>query len=185
MITVSQGGATVSISGEMEAMLKRLVGRCETSTVRECRRIGEEVASEARASWYGSDGVTKRTGKSGQIRAVESIDLARGEVRVSVGSIDTRTAGKTAKPVPVYVHRPGRVSLIEVPVDRTRWMATTKSLRVPIAFAASGDPLYRIKVANPKASDGKFLLTETVKKPVRARIKAVAEAIARDTAHGK
>ena len=107
-------------------------------------------------------GVTKRTGLSGDIQVATTVDPGRGVVRVSVGSTDTRKAGKTSKPVVVYVHRPGRLSMIERKATHEDF-ASGKAKHSPKGQNLPGYGV--VRELNPKASDGKYLLAELVRKP--------------------
>jgi hypothetical protein len=182
MIRVTQGAVTVEIGGELESFVADLVRRTETAAVRSIRDAAEDVRAQAEGEWY--DRVQKRTGRTGQIATAEVIDVARGEVRVSVGSTDTRKTAKGGKPIPLYVHEPGRTSTVEVEVDRAVWIKTTKSLRVPIQFRG-GQPVYLVRRPNPKAGTGRYLVPTLIRKPMRDRVKAIAQDIAQGAARGK
>lgn len=181
-IRVTQGAATVVIGGELEDFVRGLVQRSETATIRALRESSDKVVRDAESAWYGPGGVQRRTGQSGDIDAVESVDVARGELRVSVGSTDDRRAGN--KPVPVFVHRPRRTSMLVVDCTPDEWYALPKSLRRPWRTGPSGKVAQRA-IANPKASDGKFLLQELVKGPMRKEVKRIAAELGEDIARGK
>ena len=178
-IRYTDGSVTVDLGGQLEDFVRGIVDRATTESLRTARRIAEEVRGDAAARWYGADGVTRKTGLSGQIRVVETVDLAKGEVRVSVGSADKRTSG--GKPVPVYVHRPGRLSEVRVPVSSREWFAAPKSARANFKAGPNDpkgtSPPYLFPL-NPKAADGKKLIDELLKKPLKARVKAAASELA-------
>jgi hypothetical protein len=171
----------VTLDGGLEDFVRGLVARTESAVIRQTREAAEEVARSARAAWYGPNGVTRKTGRSGQIVVRESIDISAGTITISVGSADTRTAGN--KPVPVYVHRPKRTSAIQVPCTPDEWYAAASSLRAPWRDGPVGRTPY-LYAPNPKASDGKHLLVETVKKPMKKRIRRISRDIAREVARG-
>lgn len=178
------GNAEVALDGRLEKLVDELVSRTETESLRVARELAEEVADSARRAWYGPGGVRKVTGKSGDIQVREIVNLDTGDVRVSVGSTDDRISG--GKPVPVFVRRPGRLSLVRQPVTREQWFATPKALRANFKSTRNDPPGTSppyIFVPNPDASDGKKQLNELVKKPTRKGIRKAArrlgEAISR------
>ncbi len=180
MIRVSDGGATVTVGGELEGILAGLVQRTETASVRRIREAAEEVRAQADRKWY--EHVRRETGRTGDIGTTETIDIGRGEIRVSVGSMDRRRAG--GREIPLYVHEPGRTATIEVPVDRKRWMQSSESLRVPIVVVG-GKPLYRVRVADPRAGTGRYLIPLLIRAPMKAKIKAIAAEIGQEISRGK
>ena len=184
-IRYTDGSVTVDLGGQLEDFVRGIVDRATTESLRTARRIAEEVRGDAAARWYGADGVTRKTGLSGQIRVVETVDLAKGEVRVSVGSADKRTSG--GKPVPVWVRRPGRLSVVRVPVSAREWFGAPESMRANFKAGPNDPPGTSppyLFAPNPKASDGKKPIDELVKKPVRKRMKASAEALGAAIAGG-
>ena len=179
---VTNGGVTVTLDGQLEAFVANLVARAQSVTIEQLRAAAEEVAAEARASWYGPNGVKRRTGQSGDIVATETVDVSRGEIRISVGSTDPRVAG--SKPVPVYVHRPTRTSTILVDVTPSEWYAAPESLRGPWRPGPTGKKVPQMHKPNPDASDGKHLLPVLVRAPMKKRAKAITAAIAKEVAGG-
>lgn len=172
----TNGSVTVSLSGEMEAFVDGLLKKAATASLVTARRLAEEVRDDAERQWYGVNGVRKVTGKSGNIQVTESVNIQTGEVRVSVGSADDRVSG--GKPVPVFIRRAGRLSLVKVEVSHDRYWKTPKSMRAnyhPIPGrdprTASGPFIYE---PNPKASDGRKMLNEFVKKPVKKAMRKAA-----------
>lgn len=87
----TDGGVTVTLSGELEAFVRRALEASAGEVVAIMEREAESIAATARAEWYGPTGVTRLTGKGGDIVAVTTVDTGKGEVRVTVGSTDTRT----------------------------------------------------------------------------------------------
>ena len=105
------------------------------------------------------------------------------EVRVSVGSADTSKA--------LYVHRPGVLSQAATEITKAEYDARKSKAGRSNAVAAGGvfkarkddkkygitkDRYYAVAM-NPKASDGKFLLTELIRKPMKLKIKSLGPAL--------
>lgn len=180
-LRVSSGIATVTLDGGLDRFVRGLIDRTETAVIRQTREAAVEVARDASAAWYGPNGVKRRTGRSGQIVVRETVNLTDGTITISVGSADTRTAGR--KPVPVYVHRPTRTSTIQVQVTPDEWYAAPQSMRAPWRPGPGGKVPY-LHRPNPKASDGKHLLGELVKKPMKKRIRRLSREIAKEVADG-
>lgn len=161
------GNVTVTLSGELEGFVTRLLDATQSETVKAARLAADEIATAARAAWYAPGSVERETGSSGDIRVVTTIEAARGEIRLSVGSTDRRTAG--GRPVPVYVHRPRATSTILKVVTPREYFAAPASMRGPWK-PIGGKRVPQIFVPNPGASDGKFLLQTLVRGPVKARV---------------
>ena len=104
-ITVRDGPATVTLTGDLEAWADAVIREATNGAVDVLRREMEIIAHAAEIQWYGAQGVTRRTGASGHMIVVTTLNLGRGTVRVSVGSADTRKRG--GAPLPNVVHRPG------------------------------------------------------------------------------
>lgn len=167
MTTVYRDGdVSVTLSGDLEGWVRRAVEQAAGGVLDVLEREAGEVASRAKADWYNQ--VEKETGLSGQIGVRTVIDVGRGEVRVSVGSTDDRTA-KNGKPLVVYVHRPRPDSLIRKKVDHRTYWDTPPQLRSKYPY---------ILTKNPLTSDGKFLVPELLRKPMKARIAGLGPAIA-------
>jgi hypothetical protein len=163
------GPVRVELDDGLEKLALSMLSAAEQETIAILRREAEEQASEARAAWYGPDGVTRKTGRSGDIVAVVTLDTGRAEIRASVGSTDTRSTG--GKPVAALVHRPGPLSIVTRPAKAADFQ-TGKAKHSPPGKRIPG---YGVVVEhNPKASDGKQLMTELVRKPYLRRIKLVS-----------
>jgi hypothetical protein len=160
------GGVTVTLSGDLLTGVDAAIRRAMGGALEVMETEAEAVARKARAAWYGADGVTRRTGKSGDIQPITTIDAAKQEVRVGVGSTDTRTAGR--KPVWVFVHRPAPTSAIQVEVGRAEYFATPDALKARYPF---------VWKPNPGASDGKNLMAVYIRAPIKAALPAVAAAV--------
>lgn len=169
----NDGGVTVTLDGGLDAFVRQALDAAGGEALTIVEELAEEVAAEAGAAWYGPDGVTKRTGKSGQIDVVETV--SPDEVRVSVGSLDLDKAK--------YVHRPGRLSTTVEEITKEVYETAKNRPGAALVFHARRDrpgitkgAYYRV-VHNPLAKDGKYLLSELVTKPARARLKASATAL--------
>jgi hypothetical protein len=119
----SDGMATVTLDGALAAFVRSALSSVERSARGVMEQHADELAATARREWYGPSGVDRETGKSGDIQVVTTIDASRGLVRVSIGSTDTRKAGKTSKPLAAFVHQPWGTSLRAKAVTREDWFA--------------------------------------------------------------
>jgi len=161
---VKTGDVSVSLDFDLEAFISVSVSRVSREIGETLLEQLEPVAIEAENQWYQQ--VDRKTGQSGQIAAV--LTYSPDSVRVDVGSLDSRTS-KTGKPVVVFVHRPSATSTILEPVSAQTYFDTDTVMRGKYPF---------IKRRNPKASDGKNLLTELVKKPVKAKKRSLIRLLA-------
>ena len=165
-----EGGASVTLSGDLDAWATQAMRDATGGAIDILTETLQPIASTASASWYSANGVQKVTGQSGRIEVVRTVDVAKGVVRVSVGSTDTRTAGKKGAPLPAFVHRPYAATTALKAVTREQFFAAPKSTRVGVAKkdndsigVKKGD--WMIRVVSPKASDGKTLLPIYVNRP--------------------
>ena len=165
-----EGGASVTLSGDLDAWAKQAMRDATGGAIDILIETLQPVASTASAGWYGAQGVQRVTGQSGRIEVVQTVDVAKGVVRVSVGSTDTRVAGKKNAPVPAFVHRPYAATTELKAVTREQFFAAPKSTRVGVAKkdndsirVKKGD--WIIRVVSSRASDGKTLLPIYVNKP--------------------
>lgn len=170
---------TVTLEGNLEAWVRQALTAAAGAVVEAMEEEAQMVADEARANWYSNDGVTRQTGKSGDIRVVTTVTPS--EVRVGIGSTDDRVNDK-GLPVALFVKRPGRLSLIRKAVDRDTWWGTAPAMRANYRPrragkaneadpAGSGPYIYE---PNPLANDGKTLMVEFVRKPMTARVKVLS-----------
>ncbi len=177
------GDFTVTIDGNVEEFARQALQAALGETVRLMEAEMQPIADQARAEWYGPQGVTRRTGQSGDIRVVTTIDTARDEVRVGIGSTDGREA--KGRYVAVFVHRPKSLSLIRKEVDNATWWATPEAMRANYRPRRKGkeneaDPPGSgpyIYVLNPLASDGKKLMEEHVRKPATLKLRNLSPAL--------
>jgi hypothetical protein len=165
-----EGGASVTLSGDLDAWATQAMRDATGGAIDILTETLQPVASTASTGWYGAQGVQRVTGQSGRIEVVSTIDVAKGVVRVSVGSTDTRVAGKKNAPVPAFVHRPYAATTELKAVTREQFFAAPKSTRVGVAKkdndsirVKKGD--WIIRVVTPRASDGKTLLPIYVNRP--------------------
>lgn len=162
-------GVTVTLGPELEQFVRRTLGAAERAAVEILEREGRAVAAAAERDWYAQ--VDRESGDSGEIRSVTTI--TERSVRVDVGSTDKRTV--KGKPVVVYVHRPFATSVVYEAVAPAEFWRTPERMRGKFPT---------IKRPNPKAGDGRFLLAELVKKPVKALRKRVAKELGTRIAAG-
>ena len=165
-----EGGASVVLSGDLEAWATQAIRDSTGGAVDILTETLQPVATTASAGWYGPGNVQRVTGQSGRIEVVSTVDVSKGVVRVSVGSTDTRVAGKKNAPVPAFVHRPYAATTELKAVTREQFFAAPKSTRVGVAKkdndsirVKKGD--WMIRVVSSRASDGKTLLPIYVNRP--------------------
>jgi hypothetical protein len=99
----TDGGATITLTGDLEAWAEKAMRAALGGALDVIRAEMQKVADEAEAKWYGADGVKRRTGLSGRMDVITTLDIGRGRVTVSLGSTDPRRAGKGK--VAQFVHR--------------------------------------------------------------------------------
>lgn len=160
------GSVTVTLDEGMERFVRGLLSAAETETVATLEAEATIVADYAREQWYRR--VERETGQSGDIGTVTTIDGARGEVRVSVGSRDPRK-DKRGRPAVAFVRAPGPLSLVLKRVDHKQYWATPAGMRHKYPF---------ILEPNPAASDGSYLLQTLIRTPMKRRVKAMAAGLA-------
>lgn len=177
------GDVTITLSGDLEAWVKRTLTEANGAVVREMQAEAEAAAEKARAEWYGPNGVNRQTGQTGDI--VVTTTVTPTEVRVGLGSSDTRMGkSKRGKEVNIalFVHRPGPLSLVERLVTKGEWWAWKKAGK-PVGKSGTPGGRYGtvadwvIYDANDEASDGKVLMDEFVRKPMTARVKQLPDAL--------
>lgn len=147
----TDGGVTVTLNGDLEAFVRKALEASVGGCLAIMEKEAETIAAAARRDWYSPTGVTRVTGKGGDIVALTTVDTAKGEVRVSVGSTDTRTVraykrgngrntiertpsgreverimGGTTKPLPVFQHSFWSSTLRAKAVTREEWFAWRK-----------------------------------------------------------
>jgi len=170
-----EGGASVVLSGDLEAWATQAIRDATGGAVDILTETLQPIATTASAGWYGPGNVQKVTGQSGRIEVVSTVDVNKGVVRVSVGSTDTRVAGKKNAPLPSFVHRPYAATTELKAVTRDQFFAAPPSTRVGVAKKDNDAiPLKKgdwiIRVVTPRASDGKTLLPIYVNRPGKAAV---------------
>ena len=197
---IKQGGVTATITGPDAAAWGSIVEKMGGALAGKLQALAQGVASAAESAWYGPEGVTRETGLSGNIEVFTTIDRDKGEIRIGVGSTDTRTAKVTGQrggdtrgqaggrtvPIVAFIHRAGRTATILKAVSREEHFAAPKSLRFGFArreqngrfvHAKRGEKglpggQWWIYEGSPNASDGAKLYEALIRKPFRIKIKA-------------
>jgi len=174
------GDVTVTLTSDLEAMVRRLADQAAGGIVSVLEAHADEVVAKARADWYGPGGVERETGRSGDI--VRRTTISEREVRVGVVSTDTRAAGKSGKLVPLYVHRPGRLStevreITQAEYYEAKRTGTGAALVFHAKRSSAGKGVeagkyYRV-VASERASDGRYLVPLLLTGPVKAKVKVL------------
>jgi hypothetical protein len=174
-IVWKEGGASVTLSGDLAAWATQAIRDATGGAVDILTATLQPVADTASAGWYAPGNVQRVTGQSGRIEVVSTIDANKGVVRVSIGSTDTRVAGKKGAPVPAFVHRPYAATTELKAVTREQFFVAPKSTRVGVARkdndaikVKKGD--WMIRVVSSRASDGKTLLPIYVNRPGKAAV---------------
>jgi hypothetical protein len=174
-IVYKEGAASIVLSGDLAAWAEQAIRDATGGAVNLLTATLQPVADTASAGWYGPGNVQRVTGQSGRIEVISTIDANKGVVRVSVGSTDTRIAGKKGAPVPAFVHRPYAATTALKAVTREQFFAAPPSTRVGVAKkdndsipVKKGD--WMIRVVSPLASDGKTLLPIYVNRPGKAAV---------------
>lgn len=184
-IKFTSGSATITLTGDLEAKMRQRVINAERSTVAVLEAALDPIAANARAEWYGPRGVRERTGVSGQVSVVTTIDTAKAEARVAIGS--AATDGANGKPRAVYVHSPGVLSTTLKAVDAETFWRTPKVLQFAFHRPKGwrDDPglppqqFPAILVGSDGAGKGHgYLLEKLVKAPTRKAIKSAVKQLA-------
>lgn len=195
-----EGGASVTLSGDLAAWATQAMRDATGGAIDLLTATLQPIATNASNEWYGPQGVQKVTGQSGRIEVVSTVDVAKGVVRVSVGSTDTRTAKKGTRfqtqsgedrqrqggaPVPAFVHRPFPSKHLAVTardfvsgqrrgVTRQEFFAVPEERRVGIAKKDwEYLPIKKgdwIIIEEPKRGDGKTLLPIYVNRPAKLAV---------------
>ena len=176
-VVYKENSSSIALSGDLAAWAERAMRDATGGAVDILIATLQPIADAASAGWYGPNGVQRVTGQSGKIAVISTIDANKGVVRVSVGSTDTRKAGKKGAPVPVFVHRPYAATTQLKAVTRDQFYAAPPSTRVGVAKKDNDAiPLKKgdwiIRVVSPRASDGKTLLPIYVNRPGKAAVQS-------------
>lgn len=182
-LRISDGPMSVTLDEGVERFVRSLMDAATTESVRVLEEVAAEVKATAEADWYGSNGVTRRTGKSGALAITTDI---RGDdsIIVKVGSTDLAKAK--------YVHRPGVFAMTAVEATQAQYSEAKRkggAMADSYFHARKSDKTkgieagrYYRNVPSQKASDGKYILQEFVVKPGKAKIAAAAKRIAAEVA---
>jgi hypothetical protein len=179
VLRFQDGPVTTILHGDLKGFVRAAVVAASGAVVDTLEAEVEPVRASGHGAWYGSNGVTRETGKSGDLQMVTTVSAT--EVRVGILSTDDRRTEKGAL-LAYVMKRPGRLSLVRKEVTNDEWWATPEAMRAnyrprragrgnPADPAGSGPFIYE---PNPKASDGKNLMNELVRKPVTARFKVLS-----------
>ena len=178
----TDGNVSVTLDGTLEAFSKRMLDSVEHDLARKAQARAEKVATAARAAWYDEQGVKRVTGRSGDIQVLTTISDT--EIKVSVGSTDTRTS--EGKPVPALVRSARPTSTISVPVDDATYSRLMQDYRagrsIPRQYEIKADKkgrptgIYERK-PNPRAASGGAMLQTTVKTPMKAQLNELSAEI--------
>ena len=195
-IRITSGSATVTLTGDLAEKMAARVQRAGSGIVRTIQQEFEAIATVAEGEWYGPRGVQERTGRSGEINVVTSIDMVKGAATVSVGSAATEivqltgtggSARRGNRPRAVFVHSPGILATTYRHVTPEQYWRTERDMQGYYHRPSSwrddpGKPAQKfpvIKVHVPGAPLGYgFLLEKLVKAPTRKAIKALIPKIA-------
>lgn len=180
----TSGGATITLTGDLDAKMRARFTRAEAQMINVLEAALEPIAANARAEWYGPRGVRERTGVSGDVSVVTTIDAAKAVARVAIGSAATELAG--GKPRAVFVHSPGILSKSFKAVDAATYWRTPKELQGPFHKPKNwkdepGIPPQQfpcIIVHEAGTLGHGFLLEKLVKAPTRKGIKAATKQLA-------
>jgi len=126
-IQITNGAATITLTGDLDRKMRERVLRAERGTAAVLEAALEPIAATARAEWYGPRGVRPRTGTSGEVDVVTTIDISKAEARVAIGSRATDLAGN--KPRVVYIRSPGALSTTLKAVDAETYWRSPKSIQ--------------------------------------------------------
>lgn len=171
-----EGNVTVTLDDGLDRLVRSVLSAAQTETVRILEEAAEEERVRAEAAWYDPDtGVTRQTGRSGALQVVTT--FGDKEVRVSLQSSDTSRVG--GKPRAAVIRRPGPLSLVDQLVAQGEWWEHKNAGKPVGRKGTTGGTDWTIRVANPHASDGRNLLSELIRKPMRARVKALTPALGR------
>lgn len=166
-----EGDAVVVIDGDLERFVLEAATKATNGALPVMQGAAEEIAADARRQWYLL--VDRETGMGGDIRVVTTIQPDKA--RVSVGSTDRRTGGKSGKARVLFVHEPYALSTIERKATAAEYHAR-RSAGLGPAEAGTLD------VPNPKAGRGRFLVPTLITGPMKKRLKPLVIELGRAVA---
>ena len=164
--TIRDGEATLKMSADFRAIIDRIADGAQAATVEQVYAVVSMVKADAKREWYRQ--VDRETGKSGDVRA--SWEESGDRLHFKIGNSDKRTDKRTGKPILFYVHRPGPLSEVS--------RKSTEAERIEMVQRGERASRY-IKVPNPKASDGRYLLAELITKPMNDAKRKIAARLGR------
>ncbi len=186
------GDATILLTGDLAARMAERVRRASAGMVDVIETALEPVAANAEAEWYSPRGVKPRTGESGKVDVVTTLDVSRSTATVAVGSRATDLA--KGKPRVVYIHSPGILALSWESVDEQTYWRTPKNRQGPFRRPPKWRPkpgeeamtFPVVLAADPMGGKGHgFLLQTLIKAPARKAIKLVTPKLAKAATGGK
>lgn len=185
-IRFRDGNVTTTLTGDLAQRMAERVRRASSGMVRVVEDALEPIARHAAAEWYGPRGVTPRTGVSGDVSVVTTVDIQHATAVVSVGSAATEVVAKN-KPRAVFVHSPSPLAMGYESVTPEQYWRTPKHLRGPFSRPPrwrddAGEPPIRFPVVLKhigNTSSYGFLLTKLVTQPARRAVKAVVPRLAK------
>jgi hypothetical protein len=164
------GGVTVAVSGTLERTLRAAYTAATKGIATAIESIVDEVAEDARDDWY--DQVDKRSGDS-----QESIT---SEMRITTDKVTgivyatKKSTYMIKRPGPLSVKSSSRLANPQVYWEVRDFYRKNGQMPTGFTFARldeNGDPIGVRRIRpNPKASDGKNMWLENVKKPGKKRI---------------
>lgn len=187
-----EGDATILLTGDLAAKMAERVRRASSGMVAVIEQALEPVAANAEAEWYGPRGVKPRTGESGKIDMVTTVDATQSTATVAVGSRATDLA--KGKPRVVYIHSPGVMALSWKSVNEQTYWRTPKSLQGPFKRPSGWKPkpgeeqltFPVVLQVDPMGGKGYgFLLQTLIKSPAKKAIKFVTPKLAKAATGGK
>lgn len=164
------GDVTIELDDGLDAFVRSLMTAAEAEAVALLEAEAAAVAQAAEASWY--EQVDRRTGRSGDLEVVTTVDAGAGEVRVGIRSVDTRLSG--GKPVAMLVHRPGALSRVRTEITRAEYGAIRERGDKRSVVHERKTGRYFRYTRNPKASDGRVLIVELVRRPYFGRVRVIS-----------
>lgn len=192
VVRFREGDATILLTGDLAAKMAERVRRASSGMVAVIEQALEPVAANAEAEWYGPRGVKPRTGESGKIDMVTTVDATQSTATVAVGSRATDLA--KGKPRVVYIHSPGEMALSWKSVNEQTYWRTPKSLQGPFKRPPGWKPkpgeeqltFPVVLQVDPMGGKGYgFLLQTLIKSPVKKAIKFVTPKLAKAATGGK
>lgn len=184
---IRDGDFTFRITDDLDRWIEDEYVRMSVAFTESAREVLEPIRDDALRRWYGPDGVTRITGRSGDIQIVTTLDVGTQEVRVAIGSTDTRMVkGRDgrSRPRATAIHRPGALAMEWVEVTDAEywrlWRENDKLGRTitPVKHDKKTGRRYAKKL-KPTHSDGAYLLPMFVTGPARKAVKELNRAIGR------